>query len=105
MSSGWFTRGPVLDQRAGSALVGPTHLVDRALDEEYVALLGNNPEQLDWLLRKDDLLDEGVAAVFRSVGADVELVGLCFRVRNFTPLRAARWLAERGFTRLRFITK
>jgi hypothetical protein len=98
MASGWFTRSPVLDQRAGSGLPLP------ASDEEHVALLGK-PEEFDRLLRKDDLLDDGVAGIFSLAGAIAELVGLCFHAAQFTSAEAATWLAERGFTPLLFISK
>jgi len=52
------------------------------------------------LRRKDDLLDEGVAAVFGLASAKAELLALCFQVRKFTPAEAVKWLAERGFLAL-----
>jgi len=97
VASGCFTRSPVLGQ-AGSGLPLP------ASNEEHVALLGN-PEEFDQLLRKDDLLDEGVAGVFSLAGAIAELVGLCFHAARFTSAEAATWLAERGITPLVFISK
>ncbi len=50
--------------------------------------------------RKDDLLDEGVAAVFGLAGGEAELLGLCFHAEKFTPAEAATWLAGRGFVPL-----
>jgi hypothetical protein len=55
------------------------------------------------LRRWDDLLDEGVAAVFGMTGGEAELVGLCFHAGKLTPARAATWLAGRGFTPLLFV--
>jgi hypothetical protein len=49
------------------------------------------------LLRKDDLFDDGVAAVFGLAGTEAELLGLCFRARSFTWARVASWLDERKF--------
>ena len=62
---------------------------------EHVALLGN-PGRFDLLRRKDDLLDDGVATVFRLAGGDAELLRLCFHAGKFTPAEAMTWLAERG---------
>src|SRR5208337_1276905 len=64
---------------------------------EYLVVLVN-AGRFDRLLRKDDLLDEGVAAVFGLAGGTAELLGLCFHPRKFTPDKAKAWLAERGFT-------
>jgi len=41
------------------------------------------------LRRWDDLLDEGVAAVFGITGGETELVGLCFHAGKFTPHRVS----------------
>ena len=68
-------------------------------DGEHVALLGL-PGGFDLLRRKDDLLDEGVAAVFGLAGGEAELLGLCFHAEKFTPAEAATWLAGRGFVPL-----
>jgi hypothetical protein len=65
---------------------------------EHLALLVESG-RFDRLLRKDDLLDEGVAAVFGLVDGRVELLALCFHLRNFTAGQAAAWLAERGIAR------
>jgi hypothetical protein len=67
--------------------------------EEHVAVL-ENPGRFNRLRRKDDLLDEGVAAVFGLAGPKAELLALCFHVRKFTPAEVAKWLAERGFVPL-----
>jgi len=101
MASGWFTSSPVLGQQAGSGLALPNHFAHFASDE-HVALLGN-PEGFDRLLRKDDLLDEGVAAVFGHGDAEAELLALCFHARKFTSAQAAQWLAGRGIAPLIFV--
>jgi hypothetical protein len=72
------------------------HLVH---DKEHVALL-TVPARSNLLRRKDDLLDDGVAAVFGVAGGQAELVGACFDAGRFTPAEAALWLARRGFAPL-----
>lgn len=74
----------------------PLHLAHIPSAEEYLAVLAA-PGPFDRLLRKDDLLDVGVAAVFGLVNGEAELLALCFHCRNFTLPQAAAWLAERGF--------
>ena len=69
---------------------------------EHVALLGN-PDRFDLLRRKDNLLDNGVAAVFRLAGGEAELLGLCFHAGTFTPAKAMTWLAQRGLKPLLFV--
>src|SRR5271166_6342451 len=78
---------------------GESRLTQLGHDGEHVALLGL-PGGFDRLRRKDDLLDEGVAAVFGLAGEEAELLGLCFHAVRFTPAEAAKWLAERGFVPL-----
>jgi hypothetical protein len=56
-----------------------------------------NARRFDHLLRKDDFLDEGVAAVFGLAGAEAELLGLSFHAGKFTPAQVKAWLAERRF--------
>ena len=73
-----------------------------APDEEHVALLVEGG-RFDLFRRKDDLLAEGVAAVFGITGGVAELLALCFHGERFTPADAANWLVERGFTPLLFI--
>jgi hypothetical protein len=60
--------------------------------EEHVALLAV-PARSNPLRRKDDLLDDGVAAIFRLARGEADLVGLCFDAEQFTPAKAAGWLA------------
>jgi hypothetical protein len=71
--------------------------------EEYIALLVDH-RRFGLLRRWDDLLDEGVAAVFGIIGAEAELVALCFRAMTFTTAEVAKWLAERGFVPLHLIS-
>ena len=66
---------------------------------EFIAVL-RNARGYDRLLRKDDLLDDGVAAVFGLAGRTAELLGLCFHPQRFSPEEAKTWLLERGFTLL-----
>jgi hypothetical protein len=65
-------------------------------DEYLVVLL--NAGRFDHLLRKDDFLDEGVAAVFGLAGEEAELLSLSFQADRYTPAQVASWLAERRFT-------
>jgi hypothetical protein len=78
---------------------GESRLTQLGSDGEHVALLGL-PGRFDLLRRKDDLLDEGVAAVFGLAGGEAALLGLCFHAEKFTPAEAATWLAGRGFVPL-----
>jgi hypothetical protein len=73
-----------------------------APDEEHVALLVESG-RFDLFRRKDDLLAQGVAAVFGIAGGVAELLALCFHGKKFTPTDAANWLVERGFAPLLFI--
>jgi hypothetical protein len=75
----------------------PFDLSSNASTNEYLVVF-LNPRRFDRLLRKDDFLDEGVAAVFALAGAEVELLGLSFHAGKFTPARIGAWLAERKFT-------
>jgi hypothetical protein len=70
--------------------------------EEHVARLVDL-RRFGLLRRWDDLLDEGVAAVFGLAGGEADLVGLCFHAGKFTPAESATWLAERGFKPLLFV--
>jgi hypothetical protein len=67
-------------------------------DEYHVVLV--NASRFDRLLRKVDLLDESVAAVFGLAGAQAELLSLSFHAAKFTPNQVAAWLAERKSTPL-----
>jgi hypothetical protein len=85
-----------------SGLALPARLAHPAPGEEHVALLGN-PGRFDLLRRKDDLLDDGVAALFGITGGEAELLGLCFHAGTFTPPEAKTWLAQRGLKPLLFV--
>jgi hypothetical protein len=85
-----------------SSLAIPVRLAHLGSGEEHVALLGL-PGGFDLLRRWDDLLDEGVAAVFGITGGEAELVGLCFHAGTFTHAEAATWLAGRGLKPLLFV--
>jgi hypothetical protein len=85
-----------------SRLVLPAQLAHLGPGEEHVALLVG-PRRLGLLRRCDDLLDEGVAAVFGLAGTEAELVALCFQGGKFTPAESVRWLADRAFKPLHFV--
>jgi hypothetical protein len=86
-----------------NGLALPVHLADLGSGEEHVARLVDRRRRFGLLRRWDDLLDEGVAAVFGITGGEAELVGLCFHAGTFTPAEAATWLVGRGFTPLLFV--
>lgn len=85
-----------------SSFTIPVHLADLGSGQEHVALLVD-PRRFGLLRRWDDLLDEGVAAVFGLAGGEAELLALCFHAGKSTPARVATWLAERGFKPLLFV--
>ena len=87
------------DWRADDGLPATFPLAHLAPPEEHVALLAL-PARSDLLCRTDDLLDDGVAAIFGLAGEEAELVGACFDAGRFTPAEAALWLARRGFAPL-----
>jgi hypothetical protein len=72
-------------------------------NEEHVALLAESGK-FGLIRRKDDLLAEGVAAVFGIAGGEAQLLALCFHGKRFTPAHAASWLIERGFTPIFFVS-
>ena len=74
----------------------PPDLAQLVSAEEHLFLL-RNPAPFNRLLRKDDFLDEGVAAIFGLAAAKVELLALGFHFRTYTPAQATAWLTERGF--------
>jgi hypothetical protein len=65
-----------------------------ASTDEYLVVLVN-AGRFERLLRKDDLLDDGVAAVFGLDGKEAQLLSLSFHAGKFTPTQVAAWLAER----------
>jgi hypothetical protein len=96
MAVTWFRRvSQIVDESDEDAPAVPLHLPLFVSASEHVALLVN-PGRFDLLGRKDELLDDGVAAVFGVAGGEAELVGLCFDAGHFTALEAMMWLAERG---------
>jgi hypothetical protein len=95
MVSAWFLNGLGPARFAEQGLLD--NLAHAVTGEEYLVLLGNG-WRFDRLLRKDDLLDEGVAAIFGLAGAEAELLALCFHATKFTPTEVKAWLAERRFT-------
>ena len=85
-----------------SSLAIPVQLAHLGSGHEHVARLVDL-RRFGPLRRWDDLLAEGVAAVFGLAGGEAELVGLCFHAGKFTPDGAATWLAGRGFKPLLFV--
>jgi hypothetical protein len=75
----------------------PFDIQPHASTDEYLVVL-MSARQFDQLLRKDDFLDEGVAAVFGLAGEQAELLSLSFQAEKFSPAQVASWLAERKFT-------
>ena len=92
-------RGQCPGERNLSALV---HLAFLGPDEEHVALLVES-RRFGLFRRKDDLLAEGVAAVFGLAEGEAELLALCVHTERFTPTEAAKWIAGRGFKPLIFV--
>ncbi len=97
MASAWFVSGPVDDRQAESAAALLNQLGPLVAADEYLVVLVIVC-RFDRLLRKNDLLDEGVAAVFGLAHGMAELLCLCFHSGKFTPDNAKAWLAERRFT-------
>jgi hypothetical protein len=81
---------------------GPVLLAFLGPDEAHVAPLLES-RRFGLLRRKDDLLAEGVAAVFGLAEGVTEPLALCFHAEKFTPTEAANWLTERGITPLLLI--
>jgi len=87
-----------------SNLKMPVLLSDLGSGDEHIALLADLRSHRQ-LRRWDDLLDEGVAAVFGLASGEAELLALSIHAGKFTPEMAATWLAERGFKPLLFVPK
>ena len=88
---------PIMAQGPGDrSLTIPVLLSQLGSGEEHVAPLVDL-RRFGLLRRWDDLLDEGVAAVFGITGGVAELVCLCFHAGKFTPAESGTWLADRGF--------
>jgi hypothetical protein len=78
----------ILAQGPGeSSFTIPVHLADLGSGEEHGARL-LDLRRFGLLQRWDDLLDEGVAALFGMTGGEAELVSLCFHAGKFTPADA-----------------
>jgi hypothetical protein len=75
----------------------PVALSPFASTDEYLVIL-MNASRFDRLLRKDNLLDEGVSTVFGLTGAEAELLSLSFHTGRFTPAQITAWFAERKIT-------
>jgi hypothetical protein len=71
-------------------------------EAEHVALLVN-PHTFTTLQRWDNLLDDGVSAVFDLASGEAKLLALSFHAGKFTPARVATWLAERVLKPLLFL--
>ncbi len=68
---------------------------------EHVAVL-ENPDQFDFLHRKNDFLAEGVHTVFGVKDGEAQLQAFYFPEDQFTPPASTEWLQERGFEPLVF---
>lgn len=94
---------PIMAQRSGErSLTVPILHAHLDSGEEHVARLVDL-RTFGLLRRWDDLLDEGVAAVFGITDGVAELVCLCIHAGKFTPAESATWLAGRGFKPLLFV--
>lgn len=87
---------------AESSFTIPVELAHLGSGEEHVARL-LDLRGFGLLRRWDDLLEDGVAAVFGMTGGEAELVGLCFHAEKFTRAESEAWLAGRGFKPLLFV--
>jgi hypothetical protein len=76
------------------SIVHHAHLVS---DNEHVALLESSAAPFKQLQRKDELFDDGVAAIFGIVDDQAELLGFSFQGESITSAEAMKWLAERRF--------
>lgn len=102
MASEGFSSIPVPNPTANISIACPLHLDRLSSGEEHVALL-MDPSSFGPLRRWDDLLADGVAAVFGLASGEAELLALSFHAGKFASTDAATWLAERGFTPLLFV--
>jgi hypothetical protein len=84
------------------SLASPALLSNLGSVEEHVALLVDHCA-FALLMRWNDLLDQGVAAVFGVASGEAKLLALSFHGGEFTSARAATWLAERRFKPLFFV--
>lgn len=68
--------------------------------EEHAAI---RADDFEFLHRKEDLFDDGVATVFGVRRGRAEPQAFCFRAGKFSPREARDWLRERGFSPLLFV--
>ncbi len=68
---------------------------------DHTAVL-SEPAEDDVLRRKDDLLDDGVDAVFAVRAGEADLHALCFDAEHFTVEEAREWLLAWGLRPLLF---
>jgi hypothetical protein len=94
--------GPLAGREDESNSALPAALIDLVAKEEHIALL-TKPGAFQRFGRRDDLLDGGVAALFGLVGAEAELLGLCFQAGKFISAEAVEWLARHCLWPLLFI--
>ncbi len=69
--------------------------------DEHVALL-RDPAQFEFLIRKEDFFEEGIATIFGIANDQAELAFFCFHCGRFSPEKAQRWLQERKLDHLHF---
>ncbi len=75
------------------------HLV--SAEQHFVLLTRHNGIAPLW--RQDDLLDDGVAAIFAFVDDKAELLALGFDATQFSAADVTAWLSERRFRPLLFV--
>lgn len=80
------------------------HIAPLVRKDEHAALLVHSAAKFNLLRRKDDLFDDGVAAIFGIAGGEAELLGCCFDAESFTTAEATTWLTERRFATQLFVT-
>lgn len=99
MASAGFSSYELSSRRvADCGLPARERLAPVLSSEEHLVLLAPSV-RFERLLRQDDLLDDGVAAVFTLVGGTAELVALAFSATRFSPAEVAAWLTQRRFRR------
>lgn len=93
-----------LVRRTDSSTAVPIHVLHQLPEEEHFAVL-KYFGVFDVFLRRGDLLDDGVTALFGLLGTEADLLGLWFRADQFTVAEAVEWLAERRLTAVQFISR
>jgi hypothetical protein len=86
----------VLTRKAGE------EIVIGGSGDDHVAVL-QEAGGYDVLRRKDDLLDEGVSAVFGIRLGEADLQALCFDTGRFTARQAREWLLNSGLEPRHFL--